>query len=84
MNNSIIYENDLRILSKQIAETKPNKETGEIKQYCKLSLYDKKNNVLINVNCYDFGKYSILEENQVEHFIIKVTARNNNLDYFML
>ena len=81
--NELIYESTLMVLAKDIAKTKPN-EKGEVREYCKLTLFDRPNRITINVNCYNAEKYNDIEETELIDVKLRVTARDSKLDFFMI
>lgn len=81
--NELIYESNLMVLAKDMAKTKPN-EKGEVREYCKLTLFDRPNRVTINVNCYSLDKYEYLIEGELVDVKLRVTAKDNKLDFYMI
>ena len=82
--NELIFEGEFLVIAKDIATTKPNKETGEVKDYAKLSLFDRKNRQAINCNCYNFNQFSLIEENTINNFKFRVTSKNDKLDFWLI
>ncbi len=82
MGNFVVFEKDLQVLRLDLCHTKPDKD-GVIKDYCKLCLFDKENACLINTFCFNQEKYGDFIEGNFYKFKIKVTCRNNNLDFFL-
>lgn len=83
MNNFVVLEKDFQVLKLDLGHTKPNKD-GIIKDYAKLCLFDKENAVLINVFYFNQEKYSNFIEGEFYKFKIRVSAKNDTLDFFIM